>query len=50
MPTETWQDLPALKSVNNKAQCNMKGFVMKFIKNVWREAEELRSNMPEEGR
>lgn len=49
MITKTWQDLLALKSVN-KAQCNMKGFVMKFIKNVWREAEGLRSNMPEEGR
>lgn len=50
MLTKTWQDLLALKSVNNKVQCNMKGFVMKFIKNVWIEADMLRSNMPEEGR
>lgn len=49
MLTKTWQEPLALKSVN-KAQSNMKGFVMKFIKDVWREAEGLRSNMLEEGR
>lgn len=51
MPTLTGQDLPApALRVNNSTQSSMKGFGMKFVKNICREAEELQSNMPEEGR
>lgn len=32
---------------NNSSQSNMKGFVMKFMMNVSREAEDLQSKKPE---